>query len=425
MKFLLRTSLFYLFITLIVFSAGGIITYNIFIDAIQLETDRYLIERFRDISTYMKEDPGFSSISDSKITIIPVSEMPELARNRRGNRGRYNFTDTLVWHQGLKRMENNRKLTSFIRTEKGNFRIEIHDVIVERDDIFQSVFESQTRLFVILGIVMVISSFLISRWMFRPFDQTLEIIKNFNIKSLQPTVLGKSGIKEFDILNGFINQMTEKVSSDYKNLKEFTENASHELQTPLAITKGKLELLLQQENLTQDHIDLIESSYESITHMSKLNKSLTLLSKIENEEFSNKESIDISFELNKALADFSDLIKLKNLELESNIQDCVVLQNDNTLIKILMNNLLQNAIRHNNEGGKIIVHLTKSTLSIRNTGAQLDIPGEQLFERFRKGIHTEKNTGLGLSIVQKICELSHYGISYDINKQWHEVSITF
>lgn len=261
--------------------------------------------------------------------------------------------------------------------------------------------------------------------MFKPFNQTLEKIKNFNIKSLQPTVLGKSGIKEFDILNSFINQMTEKVSSDYKNLKEFTENASHELQTPLAITKGKLELLLQEENLTRDHMDLIESSYESIIHMSKLNKSLTLLSKIENEEFSNKGPIDVSGELKKALADFNDLIKLKNLELETDIQDEVGVENDKTLIKILLNNLLQNAIRHNNEGGKIIVHLTKSTFSIKNTGDDLDIPGEQLFERFKKGNQYEKNTGLGLSIVQKICEISLYEISYNIEKEWHMVTITF
>jgi signal transduction histidine kinase len=242
---------------------------------------------------------------------------------------------------------------------------------------------------------------------------------------MKPTSLGKSGIKEFDILNGFINQMTEKVSADYKNLKEFTENASHELQTPLAITKGKLELLLQQENLTQEQIDLIESSYASITHMSKLNKSLTLLSKIENEEFSNTESINISSELNKALDDFSDLIKLKNLDLESNIKEEVITKNDKTLIKVLINNLLQNAIRHNNEGGRIIIELSENQLIIKNTGAGLDIPGEQLFERFKKGIHTEKNSGLGLSIVHKICEISQYRISYDIEDEWHKIIITF
>lgn len=422
MKFLLRATLIYLLITLIVFGAGGIITYNIFIDAIQLETDRYLIERYRDISNYINEDPGFSSISDSKIMITPVEALPE---KREGRRARFQFTDTLVWHQGLKRMENNRKLTSFIKADNGNYKIEINDVIVERDDIFQSVFDSQTWLFVILGVVMVISSFLISTWMFRPFNLTLDKIKNFNIKSMQSTSLGKSGIKEFDILNGFINQMTEKVSSDYKNLKEFTENASHELQTPLAITKGKLELLLQQENLTQEQIDLIESSYASITHMSKLNRSLTLLSKIENEEFSNKESINLSSELNKALEDFNDLIKLKNLGLECDIQEEVIIKNDKTLIKVLINNLLQNAIRHNNKDGRIIVTLSGNTLTFKNTGATLDIPGEQLFERFKKGVHSEKNSGLGLSIIHKICELSHYEISYDIDGEWHKVIITF
>ena len=137
------------------------------------------------------------------------------------------------------------------------------------------------------------------------------------------------------------------------------------------------------------------------------------------------ESINISSELTNALDELSDLMELKDLDLESNIDPEVIIKNDKTLIKVLINNLLQNAIRHNNEGGKIIVELSKSTLMIKNTGAALDMPGEQLFERFKKGIQSEKNTGLGLSIVQKICDLSQYRISYEIDNAWHKVTITF
>jgi signal transduction histidine kinase len=422
MKLLLRATLFYLLITLVVFGAGGIITYNILLDAIQEETDRYLIERFIELNSRMKEDPGLASLNDSKIEIIPVSYIPETEGQRRR---RFNFSDTLVWHNGLRRMENNRKLTTYLRGEQGNFKVEIHDVIVESDDIYRGVFKSQTRLFIILGIVMVISSFLISKWMFRPFELTLEKIKNYNIKSLKPTSLGKTRIKEFNILNGFVNQMTEKISNDYRNLKEFTENAAHELQTPLAITLGKLELLLQKEGLPQDQVDLINSSYEAIAHMSKLNKSLTLLSKIENKEFSNKETINISDELTKTNDNFSELVQLKSISLESQIEKDVKLENDSTLIKILLNNLMQNAVRHNYEGGEVKIKLNHKMLRIENTGAELTIPVEQLFERFKKGVQAEKNTGLGLSIVQKICELSEYQISYTIDKNWHTIIITF
>lgn len=422
MRLLVRATLFYLLITLVVFGAGGIITYNIFIDAIQTETDRYLIERYREIRERLEEDPELTTMKDSKIELIPVNYIPETIKQPRR---RFIFSDTLVWHNGLRRMENNRKLTSFIDEGQRKFKVEIHDVIVESDDIYKGVFKSQTRLFIILGIVMVISSFLISKWMFRPFELTLEKIKNYNIKSLKPTVLGRTGIREFNILNGFVNQMTEKVSNDYRNLKEFTENTAHELQTPLAITQGKLELLLQQENLTEEQVELIRSSYEAIGHMSKLNKSLTLLSRIENKEYSEKETINCSDELVKVIENFNELIQLKGIHLESTIARDVFLENDPTLIRILLNNLLQNAVRHNHEGGKVKIELDKHRLRIMNTGAKLDLPVEQLFERFKKGVQTEKNTGLGLSIVQKICELSQYQINYVKDDSWHTLTVTF
>jgi signal transduction histidine kinase len=422
MKLLVRATLFYLLITFVVFGAGGIITYNIFLDAIQKETDRYLIERFIELSSKMREDSTITDMNDSKIEIIPVSYIPQTEGRRRG---RFHFSDTLVWHYGLKRMENNRKLTTYLRTKQDNYKVEIHDVIVESDDIYHGVFKSQTRLFIILGLVMVISSFLISKWMFRPFDRTLEKIRNYNIKSLKATSLEKTGIKEFNILNGFVNQMTEKISTDYRNLKEFTENASHELQTPLAITLGKLELLLQKENLPKDEVDLINSSYEAISHMSKLNKSLTLLSKIENKEFSDTEEINLSNELKKAMDNFSELVQLKRISLESHIEEDVVVENDSALVKVLINNLLQNSIRHNYEGGRVKIYLNNEFLKIENTGAELDMPTEQLFERFKKGLHSEMNTGLGLSIVQKICELSHYQITYTNDKNWHIITVAF
>jgi signal transduction histidine kinase len=422
MKLLVRATLFYLLITLVVFGAGGIITYNIFLDAIQRETDRYLIERYFDVNTRLDDDPTLASMNDNKINIIPVSNIPESGDQPRR---RFSFSDTLVWHNGLRRMENNRKLTAYLKSEESNFRIEIHDVIVESDDIYQGVFKSQTRLFIILGIVMVISSFLISRWMFRPFKLTLEKIRNYNIKSLKPTTLGRTGITEFNILNEFVNQMTEKISHDYRNLKEFTENAAHELQTPLAIASAKLELLLQQDKLTQEQVDLINSSYEAIGYMSKLNKSLTLLSKIENKEFSNKTKINISSELKNTINSFSELIHLKDIELESNIKKDINLENDHTLIKMMLNNLLQNAVRHNYKGGKLKIELNRTNLIIENTGHELKVPADQLFERFKKGIQSEKNTGLGLSIVQKICELSEYRITYSIRNNRHTITVNF
>lgn len=420
MKLLFKVTLFYLLITLVVFGAGGIITYNIFKNQIQLETDRFLIEKLHQIQKNVDEGEEINNIKDTKIKFIKTRHLQSNVDQRN-----ISFSDTLVYHSYLKRMEVNRKLTTYYTNENQNYRIEIHDVIVETDDIFQSVYESQTRLFIILGIVFVISGFLISSWLFRPFEDTLVNIKNFNIKNLSPFSFKKTSTKEFNILNDFISVMIEKINKDYKNLKEFTENASHELQTPLAIAKGKLELLLQYENLDEKQIELIKSAYDSISHMSQLNHSLTLLAKIENKEFSDKQTINLSNEIEQLLNDLSELSGLMSITVEKDIKQGVTIENDKTLIKILLNNLFQNAIRHNHQGGNIRIKLESGFLFIENTGNQLQIETEQLFERFKKGDMKSKSTGLGLSIVWKICDISQYSIDYSIQDGLHKINLKF
>jgi len=226
-------------------------------------------------------------------------------------------------------------------------------------------------------------------------------------------------------MNEFIENMTEKVNRDYRSLKEFSENASHEIQTPLSIAKGKLELLLQSNDLDEKNMAMIESAYKSIDHISKLGSSLTLLSKIENMEFSEGQRCILSEMLKKSLEDFEELYEMKGIKVDLNMQDDVVVQNNPDLLKILINNLLTNALRHNFEGGQIKIKLNHSKLLIANTGEKLQISPEQLFERFKKDRQTEGSLGLGLAIVKKICDISGYAIHYDFQDGWHHITVNF
>jgi signal transduction histidine kinase len=155
-----------------------------------------------------------------------------------------------------------------------------------------------------------------------------------------------------------MDQMIKKIRSDYRNLKEFSENASHEMQTPLAVAKGKLELMLQSKNLDEEQLTLINSAYNSIDHLSKMGRSLGLLTKIENNEFTNLQETNISAIIHNALYDFQELLVLKGISAETNIEEDVVINADPTLMKILIGNLFQNAVRHNIVGGKIILKLS-------------------------------------------------------------------
>ncbi len=420
MRLLVRTSFYYILVTFLVFSIGSIILYNIFLNEIQQETDLYLVERFHTVLNTLKSENTNNPLNGYKLQIDTLDNVPAKV-----GRESFVFSDTLVMHQYLRRMENNRKMTGVVKVNDAYLRLTLFDVIVESDDIMDGVFNSLWRLFLFLGIVMVITSFLISRSIFKPFNKTLQQIRRFNIKELRPIKLERSHTHEFNQMNQFIEQMTEKVNHDYRNLKEFSENASHEIQTPLSIAKGKLELLLQSSDLDERKMAMIESAYKSIDHISKLGSSLTLLSKIENLEFSERQNIVLSDLMKKSLQDFEELYQMKQIQVDLNLSDDVTVMNNPDLIKILINNLLINALRHNHKGGQIKIELNHSELTIANTGDKLQISPEQLFERFKKDRQTEGSLGLGLAIVKKICDISGYSISYDLKDTWHTIQVKF
>ena len=378
MRLLIKTSLVYMLITLVVFIIGSTITYNIFQRQIVRETDRYLVEKYFAAVNGLRAGEHASAYAGQKTVIDTLLQAPELL-----DRASFSFSDTIVWHKWLKRMESNRKLVANTRIDEQLLKITTYDVIVESDDIQYGVTQSLTRLFIILAVVIVAGSLLISGLLFKPFYNTLQEIRKFNIKKMLPLKLEKTRTREFAILNEFVENMTDKVSRDYRNLKEFSENASHELQTPLAIAKGKLELLLQSQDLPEKDINLIDSAYQAVDHMSKLSHALTLLTRIENQEYSDYQEINLSMLINSAIEDFKEILYLKNIELATDIDEKVMIRNDRSLVRVMVNNLFNNAIRHNVDPGEISIQLSKNQLQISNTGKDMHTDPDELFERFK------------------------------------------
>lgn len=419
MRLLVKATIFYLLLTLIVFGVGGIMTYDIFQQQIQVETDRYLMQSLSSLQNSIENGEKATAFNNDKQTIVEIDNSYEETK--------LVFSDTLADHPSpiIDQLEPHRKLRLIRKIHEETYKIELFDVIVESDDIFTGVFKALTRLFIILGLVLVLASFLISSWLFRPFNITLQGIKGLRFRESAEPEFGKTNTREFRELNSILEQMVIRNRLDYKNLKEFSENASHEMQTPLAVAKGKLELLLQSKNLDKEQLMLINSVNESIDHLSKMNRSLSLLTKIENKEFSNMEAINLTEKIKNLAFNFQELFDLKNIEATMDIEEDVVVYNDKTLFQILINNLLQNAVRYNIPRGKITISLTKTTLRITNTGNPLKSPPAELFKRFKKDIQSSENIGLGLSIVKKICDVSGYRVSYDHADGMHILTVTF
>ncbi len=217
--------------------------------------------------------------------------------------------------------------------------------------------------------------------------------------------------------------MSARVKSDYKDLKTFTENASHELLTPIAVINSKLDTLLQTDNFSQQQSKLLNDLYTAVSKLTRLNQSLLLLVKIENHLLEGNVPINLRAVIDELVIQFEEIFLDKQLKVSCDLTDKEVTANP-YLIDVLLNNLLSNAIRHNYAGGEIKIRLTGEQLSIQNTGENEALQKDQLFTRFHKSLSSE-GSGLGLTISREICENLGFNLVYDFADNYHTFTVKF
>src|SRR5690606_17928513 len=237
---------------------------------------------------------------------------------------------------------------------------------------------------------------------------TLEKIKNFDIDKQQPIEFKKSEFLEFEEMNHSISRLIESNLKAYNQQKEFTENASHELQTPLAIIQSKLDIL-QNSNIDEEQFHIIEEAGMALTRASRINKNLLLLARIENQQFPETEEISINESLDDLLSLLSDFLKDKILKLD--LGNELIIHSNKTLLDIMLTNLMMNAIRHSKPNSEIQISLYNRRISISNTGDS-PLEEEKLFRRFSTVNKNKPGSGLGLSIVKEIAKRYDWEIAY-------------
>ncbi|UZT98252.1 HAMP domain-containing sensor histidine kinase [Chryseobacterium fluminis] len=262
----------------------------------------------------------------------------------------------------------------------------------------------------------------LSKTIWKPFRDTLDKLKNFNLYTQTHIEFEATDTTEFEELNQSLKKLITHNVSVYKTQKEFTENASHELQTPLAILKNKLDLLLQDENLTDKQYDIAEEMNRALTRSSRINKNLLLLAKIDNSQFDNAERIQFDELLHQSMELFSEHFEQKNISVTETISSGVLVYGNRGLAEVLINNLILNAIRHTLRNGSISVHLTDSLFEVANSGNQA-LNTDLLFKRFSKLSGTGNGSGLGLAIIREICKFHHWSISYTFENNLHIFSV--
>jgi signal transduction histidine kinase len=273
-------------------------------------------------------------------------------------------------------------------------------------------------LFISLFILFLLNRY-ISNHIFSPFYDTLSKIKKWNIKKNEPLLFKNTNIDEFNLINITVQELTQQIKTDYKNLKEFTENVSHESQTPLSIISSKVELLMQGSNYNEKQQEYLQQIFQSTQRIYKLNQVLILMSRIENKQFLASEPIDLQLAIQQKLEELEDFIGAKQITISTEFKSPNIKNINPILFDILLNNLMINAIKYNlDPHGEIIIRLDEHTLTIENTSDIEKIEKHFLFERSTKS-STSSSLGVGLSLIKKITEAFNWQITYSHKNNIH------
>lgn len=297
--------------------------------------------------------------------------------------------------------------------------------LVDKEDFIVSILIVFTIIILILLIGLFIITKKLSITLWRPFYDTLEQIEKFEIDKSSNLKLAENSIEEFNRLNQAINKLIEKNTRIYKSQKEFIENAAHELQTPIAIFKGKLETLLQREDVSEEQFEILDKLNDTITRLNRLNKNLLLLSKIESKQFNIPEEVLLDEVITNQLDFFKEQALAKNISINTALEANIFVKTNLFLSEILISNLFLNAINHNAADGSINVVLNPNSLVFSNTGISKSLETDKLFERFSKVNPSSKGNGLGLSIINKIVAHNNWEVKYSYKEKLHIFEIRF
>lgn len=297
--------------------------------------------------------------------------------------------------------------------------LQVKTSLLDNFSLIANIAKIQLALLVLLLLGLLLINRNLSKKIWDPFYRTLGRLQRYNIDQHEPLTLEQSSIKEFDDLNRSLEGLAKRAQDAYISEKAFTENASHEMQSPLAVLQGKLELLMQTSPLTAEQAQLISGLADAGRRMSRLNKSLILLTRIENKQFVNVEPVLVRAVIQSLLLQYDMQIKEKSLSVSFEQGDDMIVNADRALIEILAGNLLGNAIRHNVAGGSIRITVKDSSFCICNNGDETALDEQKIFNRFVKGGKDSNSIGLGLAIANTICNIYHYKLQYSFVGNMH------
>jgi signal transduction histidine kinase len=417
MKLLTKYSLVNLLAMVVIFliSSGAIYFLTQVILIREMDADLTGIEK--KVSLYIKEYnklPQGYALDEEKIQFEPT--------------GNYSVTRSYevaqLYSEREKKIHNFRKLVYPLWFNNTWYKVTVAKPIEGMHHLSRALITiSLTTILATILISIVLNGFLLRR-LWRPFYASMDIMRSFKLGATSSLNFPATSIQEFAFMNESLLLATEKAEQDYLLLKEFTENASHEMQTPLSIIRSKLDMLIQEHTLSKKQSELASEAYASIKKLSRLNQSLLLLAKIENQQFNKTEAINLELIVQEKITQFQELWQSRNIKVTYKLQNSFISINPN-LLEILLNNLFSNASNHNTPDGTIFIELKPGYFAISNTGQPEALNEKLVFSRFYKASVNSNSNGLGLSIIKQIAKVSDITVSYQYAGNMHSFSLSW
>ncbi len=360
---------------------------------------------------YHQLPPAGHPLDEEQVTYEPIGQ--EMNADE--------FTLVTRYSQREQKMHNFRQLIFTLHAGDRWYRVTIAKPLEGLHHLSRAILLVSSATILIIILAFLLTNRILLRRLWQPFYDALHVMQHFKLGNTRDLHFPATTTQEFAFMNESLGMAARKAEEDYQLLKEFTENASHELQTPLSIIRSKLEMLIQDEHLSQSQSEIVRSAFAAIKKLSRLNQSLLLLTKISNQQFNHLEEIPLKEKIEDKLGQFRELWQTSGVTVSSRLSPTMILASPE-LIDILLNNLFSNASNHNIPHGDIDIELQPRQLTISNTGLALGLDPRRMFSRFYKGEQHTGHNGLGLSIIKQICEVTSLQPSYQFSGNRHSFS---
>lgn len=419
MKLISVTTRYYIVLFLAVLAGWSIAFYFIMKYEVYQNTDETLFNRANNIYEYLRTNPSVvkaQPLSDYHVQEIRQEEYHALPRQV--------YADTLVYEPTDAEYDEYRRLEATVDVGGRYFRITVLRPRLETTEIVNTVLLTLIPLSVLMVILLVLSAGILNKKLWSPFYSVIDFLSAYRVDKDARLPSHKHAIDEFSRLEQSINSLVARNREVFQQQKQFIENASHETQTPLAIIQSQMEILLQSPDLSEQQSEIIQSALKETDRLSKLNRTLLLISKIENQQFLEKTPVQIHELTGRLLGYFEEKKDKLNITVDLQGDERATVDTNKTLMEVMIGNLLKNAFTHNIQNGHIGIFINRDSLVIENTGMPIQ-EHDKIFERFYNKSGGSDNWGLGLSIVRKITEINQWKISYKWAGQKHAFTVQF